>query len=335
MYGLGIRIGFYLQWYAVEIASWFAPSEVNSIRLTNSVFIAATFLALLIQVGRDVLNLQVVEVYIILLVTFGYYLFLVPVYAWRFLTGYDPAFDPTRYPQVWTGEVYSVLNFLLLVAVASFQLWFWFSRVPQLDSQSCQEYGFFFAKIRLNEKHFEILNIVFYFLLLSCCAIVLFITILVKTKRAAEKRPPYLGYSTSLGRCSIPSAHKADISSRMTHIDSLQKLRSTFNIVVASTVIAATELTIRWNKIQGVNSLTSAGQTIPLLIGIAAILRIAYIRISGGEPTWDRYGRWQESTPTTRAPDRATNVARPMPIGRTLFRQAPVPLNRISVINGD
>ena len=71
MYGLGIRIGFYLQWYAGGFASWLALSEVVELRLTNSVFIAATFLALLIQVILDVSNLQVVEVYIILLLTFG------------------------------------------------------------------------------------------------------------------------------------------------------------------------------------------------------------------------------------------------------------------------
>ena len=66
------------------------------------------------------------------------------------------------------------------------------------------------------------------------------------------------------------------------HVESLQQLRSACNVAVASTIITATELTIKWNKIQGVNSLTSAGQTIPLLIGIAAILRIVYVRLSKG-----------------------------------------------------
>ena len=198
MYGLGIRIGFYLQWYSGELAARLAPSEVTGIRLTISLFIAATFLALLIQVILDVSNLQVVEVYIILLLTFGYYLFLVPLYAWRLLTGYNPAFDPFRFAHVRPGKVYSVLNFLLLVAVASFQLWFWFARVPQLDRQACQEYGFFFAKIRLNKKGFEVLNILFYFLLLLSCAIVLSMTALKRAKLVAEMSTPDLRYSSSL-----------------------------------------------------------------------------------------------------------------------------------------
>ena len=70
MYGLGIRIGFCLQWYAGDLASWLAPSEVYGTRLTKSIFIAATFL---IQVILNVLNLQVVELYVILLLTFGQY----------------------------------------------------------------------------------------------------------------------------------------------------------------------------------------------------------------------------------------------------------------------
>ena len=323
MYGLGIRIGFYLQWYSGDLASWFAPSEVQGIRLTNSVFIAATFLALLIQIGRNISNLQVVEVYIILLVTFGYYLFLVPLYVWRILTGYNSAFDPTRWHQVWSGEVYSVLNFLLLVAVASFHLWFWFHRVPQLDGQACQQYGFFFAKIRLNRKGFEILNLLFYFLLLSCCAIMLFTTVLIKANLVVERRTRQPGYSVSPRQYGIPCLNGTDISSRPTQIESLQKLRSACNVAVASTVIAGTELTIKWNKIQGVNSLTSAGQTIPLLIGIATILRIAYVRISEGPPTWDDSGRWEGPMPLEMMPEGAMPAARfadvprgPMHIGR-------------------
>lgn len=198
MYGLGIRIGFYLQWYAGNFASWLALSEVVELRLTNSIFIAATFLAPLIQVILDVSNLQVVEVYIILLLTFGYYLFFVPLYIWRLLIGYNPALDSFGFPRVWPGRVYSVLNFLMLVAIASFQLWFWFARVPQLDGQACQEYGLFFAKIKLNEKSFGVLNILLYFLLLTSCAIVLSRTALVKGKCVAEKPIPRLGYSASL-----------------------------------------------------------------------------------------------------------------------------------------
>ena len=195
MYGIGIRIGFYLQWYGGIFASWLAPSEVPGLRLTISIFIAATFLALLIQIIRDVSSLEVVEVYIILLLTFGYYLFLVPLYIWRVLTRCNPSLDPSRYPRVGAGAVYSVLSFLLLVAVSSFQLWFWFARVPTLNNRSCEEYGFFFAKVRMNEKVFMTVNIVLFFLLFVFCGVILLISLGKRMKLVEEPEDPELGYA--------------------------------------------------------------------------------------------------------------------------------------------
>ena len=210
MYGIGIRIGFYLQWYGAIIASWLAQSEeVETLRFTITVFIAATFVALIAQVARDVDNLDVVEVYIILLLTFGSFLFFVPLYAWRLLTGCDPRFDPTRYPQVHTGPVYSQLTFLLLVAVASFQLWFWFARVPALSQRDCQEYGFFFAKTRLNGKAFIAINIVFYMLLLISCIVILLIDLGKRMELVVEKESPELPYCFEPQRFQL---HLADLA---------------------------------------------------------------------------------------------------------------------------
>ncbi|KAL9073481.1 MAG: hypothetical protein Q9161_002902 [Pseudevernia consocians] len=135
MYGIGIRIGFYLQWYGAIFASWLAPSEVETLRFTITIYIAATFVALIAQVARDVDNLDVVE---------------------------------------------------------------------------------------------------------------------------------------------VPN-----------HIDALQRLQSVFNVAVASTLLAATELTIRWNKIKGINTLSSAGQTIPFLIGVGALARILFVYRYGPSPLDD------------------------------------------------
>ena len=44
-------------------------------------------------------------------------------------------------------------------------------------------------------------------------------------------------------------------------------------------VVLATELTIKWNGLRSVNSLSSAGQTIPFVIGIGSLVRVFYIYI--------------------------------------------------------
>lgn len=125
MYGLGIRLGFYLQWCSSILASWLAPSEIEGLRFTNSLFVASTFLALTISTANDASSLQPVDIYVTLLLTFGYCLFLLPLYAWRIVTAGKASLGPTRWPVVRPTALYNVLTSLLLLAAGAFQLWFW------------------------------------------------------------------------------------------------------------------------------------------------------------------------------------------------------------------
>jgi hypothetical protein len=75
MYGVGIRVGFYLQWYSCILASWISRVEVPSMRIANLMFVSATFLAMIIQTFEN--KIRPVEIYISLLLTFGGYLYLV------------------------------------------------------------------------------------------------------------------------------------------------------------------------------------------------------------------------------------------------------------------
>jgi len=47
-------------------------------------------------------------------------------------------------------------------------------------------------------------------------------------------------------------------------------------LLISTSVVAGTELTIRWNKISGVDTASSAGQLIPLCLGVAAVVRVIY-----------------------------------------------------------
>ncbi|KAF2265878.1 hypothetical protein CC78DRAFT_531987 [Lojkania enalia] len=165
MYGLGIRLGYYFQWFGGVFAAWIAPSEVKSVRFSIDLFVAATFLALIILTAQDVNSLQPAETYIILLLMFGAYLALIPIYIWRLFTCCDPFWDPSRYPLVRQGALAANFSFLLLIGVLVFQYWFWFNRVPDLDRVGCQQYGFFFGQFRLNSRAFVIINALAYFFL--------------------------------------------------------------------------------------------------------------------------------------------------------------------------
>ena len=194
MYGLGIRIGFYLQWFGTIIANWIARSEVEGLRFSNSLFVFATFLALVIQTIKN--TLKPVEIYIILLLTFGGYLWFVPLFLWRGITCSDPRFDPSRFPKVENTRMFSALNFLLLLVVSAFQLWFWFHEVPILSAgeDTCPEYGFLFSKIRLNEVGFVAINALLYLTLLLSCAVILWFSLAKLLGIRPEDEPVKISY---------------------------------------------------------------------------------------------------------------------------------------------
>ena len=52
-------------------------------------------------------------------------------------------------------------------------------------------------------------------------------------------------------------------------------------VISIAMVILATELTITWNKIQGVNDTKSVGQLIPLMIGVGGIGHVVLAVIRG------------------------------------------------------
>ncbi|KAJ5894819.1 hypothetical protein N7495_006510 [Penicillium taxi] len=56
----------------------------------------------------------------------------------------------------------------------------------------------------------------------------------------------------------------------------LRTLHWLSQLIVSIIVIVAAEMTIHWNHINKVNSLNSAGQTIPLAIGALMMARIIY-----------------------------------------------------------
>ena len=79
-------------------------------------------------------------------------------------------------------------------------------------------------------------------------------------------------------------------------------------------VVLATELTIKWNTLRGVNSLSSAGQTIPFIVGVESLVRVFYVY---SEPMFKRrFGHVAQVTSSLEAND---------PPGPVAFEVMPVP----------
>jgi hypothetical protein len=158
MYGLGIRIGFYVQWLSSPISAWIAPEETSGLRTANAFFVSATFLGLIIETALN--HLDVAEIYIILLLGFGTQYYWLVGMLWRIVTHYNARYDPTRFSKMpTTSKMFWLFYSLLQVAQIVFQLWFWIHKIPATEKE-CQRFGFALFKVGLTSSGFRIINIV-------------------------------------------------------------------------------------------------------------------------------------------------------------------------------
>ena len=173
MYGLGIRIGFYLQWYSSVIASLpvrspystsatleIAPGESRTLTFSILLFTAATSLALGVQAGR----LALAEIYIVLLLVFWYhYHFILHCITQAAACYFARRDKKNRRRQQQHGPVFVFLASLLMASISCFELYFWCRRVPSERSRKdrCGSFGFGFTKVDLTNMGFMGFNILY------------------------------------------------------------------------------------------------------------------------------------------------------------------------------
>ena len=173
MIGLGVRIGYYIQWYALILEERFLPPEMQAIRIILLTFVAATALSVLVQLPKR----DTVVTYITLLLTFGYWYHLVFVAAWGIISQttkeWRKRWNASIFPRyLQPHAICEGLWLILLIGVLAFLVYFWAEEVPTLNADSgCERYGFFFAKIRLNNETFRIFNLVISTALLAALAV--------------------------------------------------------------------------------------------------------------------------------------------------------------------
>lgn len=81
LYGLGIRIGVYLQWYSTWICITVDPETSGETHTTNALFIFSILVALLQAISNQSINN--IEAYLMLQICFGYLLTLLSVFGIR------------------------------------------------------------------------------------------------------------------------------------------------------------------------------------------------------------------------------------------------------------
>ncbi|KAL8749023.1 MAG: hypothetical protein Q9184_006967 [Pyrenodesmia sp. 2 TL-2023] len=139
-YGLGIRVGIYLQLITAILARYLRPSAVPENLSANAIFLLALFVAVAIATLSTELRPE--EVIIILQLCFGF------IFSVLSLLGSQVSLD-----RLWLSKngalhpsMASFTRLTLTTAVCVYAVWFWYHGRSSLNPSSCPANIFFFTK---------------------------------------------------------------------------------------------------------------------------------------------------------------------------------------------
>lgn len=143
LYGLGIRLGVYLQWISALCAGQLLPSEVRtSLANTYRWFLLAIFIALVVMIA-DFPSIHAPEALIMFYIYFGGH-FVV-------LSSADVRLKLRRVRRSASMFKNFTINYLG-VATSSYSIWFWQKGLQMTDTRTeCVSYGFLFTKVLLHQ----------------------------------------------------------------------------------------------------------------------------------------------------------------------------------------
>ncbi|KAK1757966.1 hypothetical protein QBC47DRAFT_317019 [Echria macrotheca] len=268
-YGLGLRLAFYLLWFAVPIAAYLARSEVPILRLTRAFFTGGMFLSLVVRASNAAI--VPVDVYLGLLLASGPYWVDLPVMLVRVLGMGSPWWDLGRWVRVRETRMFRRVVGLGGIGILCFGMWFWtngINTLPRDPNPTCQTWGFFFTKSALNASLFVAANVVFTILLLIYSTIWLAVDlgILPLPRWIAKSEKRFQKLMKRLDQRDEEFAWKGE----------LEFIKTALDIAVLTVVVIAVELTIQWNNFD-VNDLSRADQTIPLIVASGLVVHVLYV----------------------------------------------------------
>ncbi|KAJ8127254.1 hypothetical protein O1611_g6383 [Lasiodiplodia mahajangana] len=131
-------------------------------------------------------------------------------------------------------------------------LWFWAAKAQQDGDDGCPRFGFLFSKLFIGSRGLRCVNVLVQSLILAIALLMPVLALIFGDRwDQLPKRP--------------------ERRSRL-----LPFLNAFIAALALGVTVVAVELTIFWNGLQDVHSVDSAGQLIPLVIGVVVFFRIPY-----------------------------------------------------------
>lgn len=136
-YGLGIRVGIYLQWLTSLLANRYLHEEIRPNLETNTIFLLAVFIATAIASAQQ--TAKPPESLVLLYLCFGFVFSILSIWGNRTRS---TAGDIIRFS--YAG---SLFRLTLITSICIYATRFWFAGLTTLDDSQCSHYTFIFAKI--------------------------------------------------------------------------------------------------------------------------------------------------------------------------------------------
>ncbi|KAK4251722.1 hypothetical protein C7999DRAFT_27799 [Corynascus novoguineensis] len=285
LYGMGIRVSFYLLWFFVLVGERCQEQHAQVLRGAELVLAYAVFLGLTIAASGG--NLFAAEVYVALLLISTTVYLLVPRHTADLVAWIRPDFGVGA--QRGGCGFIGTVRFLFVLIVIGLHFWFWGTGIESTsidrisrDQSGCApsvQVGFAFGPIDLHNGGFRTMNVL------------LMLALLAGGVAIGAMKAGFIGSKESRRRRRV----------NRFRIRVLKEVETFGGLTIASVLVIAIELAIRWNGISAaVNQIRTAAQLIPLGIVMALILAfLCDLRNNISE---------EENSSGTGSPDVATGI---------------------------
>lgn len=138
-YGLGIRVGIYIQWITSFIANLFLKQAIEENLGTNTIFLLVLFVTTAVATAQA--TVQTIEILVLLQLSFGFIFSILSIWGHR--TRSPQGEDPIRFQLI-----PSLVRLALTTGLSCYGLWVWFYGYGALnDRTGCLDYTFLFARV--------------------------------------------------------------------------------------------------------------------------------------------------------------------------------------------
>lgn len=137
LYGLGIRVGIYLQWVSAFLANLRHADAVQDMLATNTIFLMALFIALAIITANQ--TVRAAEVVILLQLCFGFLFTVSSTWGLRVRATFT---SPPNYGgRIKLPLLGSTIRICLATAICIYNVWFWFTGIDKLNVDPTCNHG--------------------------------------------------------------------------------------------------------------------------------------------------------------------------------------------------